>query len=244
MVGLTIINNLSVIFALFMQFLKVFAYMAKRRVSKEKIQKPWMKYKEIDVIKEILKKIKPLKCLEWGSGYSSIYFPNYIHKAARWISIENDIDWANHIKTINQRSNVEIFYKKPNNFPWTDENNDGAYSDLKDYIEYPGKFGTFDFILIDGRARKECLLKAYDIINEEGIVILHDAGRIHYHEPFSLYKFTTLFEDSPKSIGGLWVGSKNINIEKVLNIKKHKKIWNSYTRLKNFFNIIFMKKRI
>jgi len=34
-----------------------------------------MDYIEIDIITEILMKRKPRICLEWGSGYSTIYFP-------------------------------------------------------------------------------------------------------------------------------------------------------------------------
>lgn len=191
-----------------------------------------MKYKEIEIIKEILKHLKPMRCLEWGTGYSTVYFPKYLNRYSKWISIENDRTWSTHIESINRNSNVEIYHIEPNSFPWTDKYKDGAYTDLKDYIEFPSRFGNFDFILIDGRARKDCLIKAYELIRNEGIVVLHDASRNYYHKSLKLYRYSVLFKDYCKDIGGLWVGSKGINIGKVLNINKHRVLWEFYNNIK------------
>ena len=52
---------------------------------------------------------------------------------------------------------MNIKYIPPNNYPWSDNNNDGSYEDLIDYIEFPDNHTPYDFILIDGRARLECI---------------------------------------------------------------------------------------
>ena len=174
-----------------------------------------MGHKEIEVIKKILTELHPQRCLEWGSGYSTLYFPKFLTENAKWISIEHSREWANRIKRMNRNSGVEVFYVPPNHYPWSDVNQDGSYSDLKDYIEFPRKFGNFDFILVDGRARKDCLTVAYDIISDGGVVILHDAERKYYHEPFKLYKYQRLFPGGQKGIRDLWIGSKKLNIKKL-----------------------------
>ena len=197
------------------------------------IVKPWMRYKEIEIIEEILKNLQPLKCLEWGSGYSTLYFPKFLRKNARWISLEHEKNWASKIRSINQNLNVEIHCILPNILPWTDKHQDGDYSDLKDYIEFPSNFGKFDFILIDGRARKHCLIKAYNLIGNRGVVVLHDANRRYYHEPFKLYKNQVLFEDHRKHEGGLWIGSKERKLNTILNVKRHKDLWLKHSKARN-----------
>jgi hypothetical protein len=102
--------------------------------------------------------------LEWGAGFSSLYFPKYLENGSKWFSIEHDLTWFNKIKILNQNPKCVIFHVKANHFPWTDEYNDGAFSDLRDYLSFPMKFGKFDFILIDGRARSYCLIAALELI--------------------------------------------------------------------------------
>ena len=208
------------------------------RVFKRKMSQPWMKYKEIGIIQEILKNLQPEKCLEWGAGYSTLYFPRFLNKNARWVCLEHDKDWIRKIeKKTKQNPNVEVFYIPPDHFPWTDEYKDGAYSDLSSYVEFPNSLEDFDFILIDGRARKECLIKAYQLLRGRGIVVLHDANRKYYHGPFELYEYRALFEDHRKFDarceyeGGLWVGSKDTDLGFVLDVDKHKKVWRIYEKI-------------
>jgi hypothetical protein len=118
---------------LFSVFLKRYRDIIVRRFQKEMI-KPYMKHKEIAIIEDILKNLQPTKCLEWGCGYSTLFFPRFLRKNSEWVSIEHDKKWYIKIKSLNRNPNVKIFYIPPNNFPWTDEYGDGSYTDLRDYI--------------------------------------------------------------------------------------------------------------
>ena len=40
--------------------------------------KPHMKNREILILEELLRNLKSKNCLEWGSGYSTIYFPKFL----------------------------------------------------------------------------------------------------------------------------------------------------------------------
>ena len=140
-----------------------------------------MKNREILIIEELLKNLQPKQCLEWGSGYSTIYFTKFLPTDSNWLAIEHASEWAKRINSLNKNSRIKIKFVPPNRFPWTDDNNDGSYSDLMDYIEYPKDAAPFDFILIDGRSRIACLERAIEWISDKGVVVLHDSNREFYH---------------------------------------------------------------
>lgn len=194
------------------------------RISLRKtIIKPWMTYEEILVVKDALETFRPQKCLEWGTGYGTLYFPHCAGKGAQWFSVEHDSQWAVKIKGMNKNPNILITHVPPNHFPWSDEYHDGAGSDLQDYIEFPGQLGPFDFVLVDGRARKDCLRKAYEMITEKGLVILHDAERRHYHQPFELYPYQFLFDHARTGIR-LWIGSRGLDLNKKIDFTKYENL--------------------
>lgn len=188
--------------------------------------KPLMRDKEIIIIEEVLKNKRPKICLEWGAGYSTLYFSKYLEKDAKWIAVEHDKHWFDKIKRlVRQDSRVSIYYIPPNQSPWTDPYGDGSISDLKDYVTFPEKLNEkIDFILIDGRARKFCLITALKLLKDDGVVILHDANRKYYRSTFRHYKYQVLFEDLRYNDGGLWIGSK-LGLDNILNINKHKLNW-------------------
>jgi len=212
---------ITLLFKEYMDYLSVIF----RRILRRDIKKPWMKYREIQVITEVLTNFKPKKCLEWGSGYSTLFFPQLLSNNFTWISIEHDKNWFEIISRLNRNKNVKIFHVPPNKYPWSDDYKDGSYDDLRDYIEFPTRFGKFDFILIDGRARRECLKKSYNILIKNGIVILHDANRVYYHDSFKFFKYTLLLKDYRTDAGGIWIGSKGLKIENVLDVEKWSKYW-------------------
>ncbi len=198
---------------------------------KKKVMRPWMKVREIDIIKEILKTHKPMKCLEWGAGYSTLYYPKYLGPNAEWISIEHEKDWFLNINKMNTRGNVRIHHVAPNRYPWTDPLGDGAYADLTDYIEFPEKLGRFDFILVDGRARVECIKKGSELLSDHGIVILHDANRKNYEEPWKNYRYQALFRDYRDIVGGFWIGSQKVDLRSLIDIDFHMGIWKMYEEI-------------
>lgn len=48
-----------------------------------------MRYREIDLISEVIERLNPAMVLEWGSGYSTLYFPKKLSKEAKWLSVEH-----------------------------------------------------------------------------------------------------------------------------------------------------------
>lgn len=184
---------------------------------------PWMRHKEIDLLGELIDNLQPTKCFEWGSGFSTLFYPKLLPENSRWHSVEHDLAWYNQIKDLNSNRHVKISHVFPDNIDFKD---DGSIEDFKTYVNYPEN--TYDFILVDGRARKNCLEKAHEIISDKGIVVLHDANRKMYHAPFKMFKNSILLTDYHRNGGGLWLGSKSVPIESIVDIEKHRNIWRKH----------------
>jgi len=215
----------------------------RRRVCDAGPHFPLMRRMEIDLINNVLKTIQPKSCLEWGTGYSTLYFPNLLTKNASWLSIEHNCSWSEKIRSLNTNKFVTVSYFKADYEPWTDKNSDGAYDDLSSYVNAPDSKGKFDFIMIDGRARVACLLKTIDIINDGGVVVLHDAFRTYYHEALTPFPFQEMFhfrdgKGNGRHQRGVWIGSLQRPIEMICNVKLHRAIWNLYNTIGDIVKII------
>ncbi|WP_226390705.1 class I SAM-dependent methyltransferase [Penaeicola halotolerans] len=199
-----------------------------------KLERPFMKNKELDIILEVITKKQPKRSLEWGSGFSTLWFPSLIEKRDLWLALEHEEDWAKLIQSKNTDDKVRIDYVASEIPGWNnkeDYKKDGTYEEFKSYVEYPEQFAPFDFVMIDGRARIDCLKKAFDIVNDDAIIIFHDCNRPHYHKYQDLFKYGVFITDHRKSHGGMWIGSKATPIEEVLDVAYHQELWRRHTKL-------------
>lgn len=194
--------------------------------------RPWMRQKEIDLILAILKGTNPQNCLEWGSGFSSLYFPQYLSQEARWLALEHETTWGNTVKNLNKRKNVEIRVVTPDKNSWQ---GDGNYEEFKSYIESPVG-NKYDLIIIDGRARMECVHKGKSLLSDKGVMILHDANRKKYREVVGSMEHSALFTDHRSGYGGMWIGSKQ-PLKQVLDVDFYQNVWQSHNKLSRLFSI-------
>lgn len=188
-------------------------------------QRPYMKYREQDIFEEVLTNLKPKKCLEWGSGHSTLYFPQTYHPEL-WVSIENNQEWFNRINESLTAKNVKLLWIQMHHFPIQKDNVAGTYlDDMKLYLDAADPYAKFDFIMIDGRSRVLCLEKAQDLIHENGVIALHDANRAFYRHNLPQFSYQVLFNDFRRNAGGLWLGSPGRPIQEVLEVEKHQNKW-------------------
>ena len=166
--------------------------------------KPWMKEGEIKSLEKILlnlgKKLSTLRILEWGSGGSTVHFTDFLKNrgiAYEWLSLEYNKDWYGEIRKLKSgdpRAKIVLF----------DVGNaelKQRHANMDDYVSYPAKLGEkYDFILVDGRKRRRCLLEAQKLLLPGGVVVLHDAERKYYHCAFSRFPYSRFLRTS------LWVG--------------------------------------
>lgn len=138
--------------------------------------KPQMADHEVEIIDELIEQRQPRRCLEWGSGGSTNYFPREHECIRYWLSIEHDPEWYAKIKDlVPEKVDLELLDK------------DNYYADIwKRHRNYPR---IYDFILVDGIFRRECLIIARGLLAVGGIVLLHDSGRGEYTPSYGLYPY-------------------------------------------------------
>lgn len=151
---------------------------------------PMMSTKEVDIVNSLLETHKPKQCLEWGSGLSTIYWNTRYSFIDKWIAVEHNLEWyVRVLKEIGLSDQVRLFFLP----------NTRLYYHIFNNLDY-----KFDFILVDGILREECLNVAKNIVSKDGFVLLHDSGRSSYRGWFDIFPhYEELIEgENPLSDGG------------------------------------------
>lgn len=150
---------------------------------------PMMAEHEVEYIKAFITNNGVRTVLEWGSGNSTIWFPNNCPKVTRWLAIEHNGHYVNYLKDKVKKDVVELRFLQ---------------DDEQKYID--GADGEkFDLIIVDGIARDKCLEKAFSLLEEQpgARVLLHDSGRTEYKKWYEKYKHTIIYEgEIPQKDGG------------------------------------------
>jgi hypothetical protein len=124
--------------------------------------------------------------LEFGSGGSTIEVLKY-NNIKLVYSIENDISWYNRLTNIVKDNNLDtdkefnyiyIPMKVKENC-WGHPDNSVSNSIHRSYTDIlydldSDKLNKLDLILIDGRYRVACLLKLYNLISEDCVILFDD----------------------------------------------------------------------
>ena len=195
---------------------------------------PGMTGKEIRIIKNILSsfKGKKLRILEWGCGRSTVFYAKYLRKCGidfEWYGIENSREWHNLVvkwlekEKLAEKVHIYLFEFAPFWLkPGWDWNNPGVCGfgpkeeNEMDYIYFPKKLNLkFDLIIVDARFRRRCLIEAQKLLAPQGLVILHDAQKVHYQSPLTSYKYGQfvdsgyLYGDQNRVRAKMWIGSND-----------------------------------
>ena len=111
--------------------------------------------------------------LEWGSGGSTLNVAPLATRRA--VSIEHDRRWCAKMQSKLKGHSIEYYCIPPNK----KYKHDGSYSSLKSYVDRIDTLGedVWDFVLIDGRARVACAVKALAYISPDSVVTIHDYAR-------------------------------------------------------------------
>lgn len=151
--------------------------------------KPFMDDHEVEAICGALRLFHhPITALEWGSGNSTTYFHKQLRKGSKWFSIEHDPEWAEISDNLIKSSNATDIYLHhvPADEPWSGLN-DGTFDEFKSYILLPTSLDKkFKIVFVDGRARVECMQIGWMLLDNSGIMILHDAQRVQYRRGIPL----------------------------------------------------------
>ncbi len=131
---------------------------------------------EVEFLNSFLSKNKAV--LEWGSGGSSLFIAE---RVLHLDSIEHDIEWFNKVNFL-RPSNMNLHYVPKNSEELP--GHDGTYENYKDYVNFPLTLNRkYYLIFIDGRARVDCAKIASLLLEEDGIILIHD-----YRNPNPIYR--------------------------------------------------------
>lgn len=213
------------------QFLRDQRAKLARRVLGRDIQ-PWMKTRELDIILEALAACRPMHCLEWGAGTSTLFFPPRIPSLRSWLSLEHNRDWHDSVAARNRDPRVALRWIPPDRGDYPGTRKEGTYEDFHSYVDHPGTLGRrWEFIFIDGRARAACLARAFDLVTEDGLVILHDANRDYYVADLPPFAHLLRLTDYRRGRGGILLASRGRPVEAFIDVARHQRLWRGHDRL-------------
>lgn len=148
------------------------------------LPQPFMEAHEVEAITVLLRGFdRPLNAFEWGSGASTLYFGTRLPSGSFWQSLEHDPTWYEQTAANATQWNALHLHVQhiPPDRHWTGNGDDGSYETFRRYVLYPTTLNkTFSLILVDGRARIPCMAVGWELLEEDGVMILHDAERDEY----------------------------------------------------------------
>lgn len=146
---------------------------------------PWWTYNAIDEIEAFLLARPNARVLEYGSGASTVWLARRAHFVK---SIEHDPDWYHLVRQrVQPFSNVEIVLREPEvakpSGAYTSEKGEFSGWSFKNYVcEIERDSKPYDLIIIDGRARNDCLDAAKLHLVNGGLILFDNTSRRRYRK--------------------------------------------------------------
>ena len=182
---------------------------------------PLMTPKERSIYKDMLLGLssrQPLDIFEYGTGYSTLYFAQFLmSQGIRFHihSVDHNRDWHLNIKRLLHQEGFDSVvtlhlseFHPRGIFP-------PESSHELEYIRMPQIMAaSFDLIVVDGRFRRRCMEVAAGCLKRQGKVFLHDAERDFYHSALGIFKCGQFIDGGkfypfePRQ-HKVWIGSMN-----------------------------------
>jgi hypothetical protein len=144
---------------------------------------PWWTYRAIDEVELwIARRPEPARVFEFGAGASSAWLAR---RAAQVHSVEHSSGFAELMRpTWDRYENLTVHVVEPEatDVPRTPSGKEGQRGlDFTRYVETIDRVGgTFDLVVVDGRARTEALRHAIGHLASDGIVVFDNSRRARY----------------------------------------------------------------
>lgn len=183
------------------------------------------------LLHRVATRFEHLRVLEWGTGASTLWYSSYLRRLGvpfTWAAIEHyraffdgeahpglaayDDTTVIHLG----RGDVEPDVPAPSDHGVTAYVFDAGevrpdrpgravdrLVNLDAYVALPSRLGgVFDYVMVDGRKRRRCLLEAAQLVSATGYVVLHDAWRTHYQCAWPAFASSSRFGDE------CWIGAQ------------------------------------
>lgn len=146
---------------------------------------PWWTYRAVDVVEAWLSaRSRPIRVFEYGSGASTLWLSR---RADEIITVEHHRGFAEHMAPIlAAQGNIELRIVEPvkSGSPAVPSHKEGHGGlDFSDYVAaIDSTEGSFDVVVIDGRAREACLRAALPRLAPDGIIVFDNSRRLRYRK--------------------------------------------------------------
>lgn len=152
----------------------------------------WMDPVEYSQLRAIIETVAPRHCLEWGSGGSTQALLEACPFIEVYVSVEHNGAWHDRVKSTVSDARLRLHHVPADQPLLTVKPTQKQIEawDLRaelepdvmaSYVNLPRSLGiSFDFILVDGRARNFCVREGYELLRSGGVLVVHDAQREEY----------------------------------------------------------------
>ncbi|MCB9506504.1 MAG: class I SAM-dependent methyltransferase [Myxococcales bacterium] len=149
--------------------------------------------------------VAPKRVLEWGSGGSTAAMLRLLPTVESYVSIEHNREWFERVRSLVKDPRLDLRHAAPSEpepviserlsrpkrtaalKAWFARCEDEPAL-MADYVALPGSIHTsYDFVLVDGRARNACMRAGYALLRSGGVMVIHDAQRPEYRETIESY---------------------------------------------------------
>lgn len=146
---------------------------------------PWWTYKAIDVVEAWLAaRPHPIRVFEYGSGASTFWVSK---RSDEVFSVEHHEGFAGMMRPELAKLGNVTFLETPaprSDAPRVGSRKTGSENlDFYDYVHaIDGIEGQFDLVIVDGRAREECMRVASQRLADGGILVFDNSHRQRYRD--------------------------------------------------------------
>lgn len=150
---------------------------------------PWWTFASADVVDRHLDGRAGARVFEWGSGASTVWLAR---RASHVIAIEHDEEWAERVRPyVADRGTVVTVAPRSGALGAPVGSSKRGFGGL-DFTDYVAAIDVddvdYDVIVIDGRAREACLVRALDHLADDGLIVFDNVDRRRYREAISATK--------------------------------------------------------
>ncbi len=145
---------------------------------------PWWTFDASDRVSDLLAARPHARAFEWGSGASTMWLSR---RAGSVISIEHDAAWADIVTPVlPANAVVQVVSPAPAiGDPGEELSGKAGFAglDFRDYVSaIDDTKGSFDLIVVDGRARNACFHQAITRLAPGGILVFDNVDRQRYRD--------------------------------------------------------------
>lgn len=177
------------------RFLRPLIKLKWKSYRKKNFPSPWIIPQATEFYKKVLK--EDMKGAEFGGGFSTAFIAPRVNSL---VTVEHDEEWSKITENmLKERKLDNVDYrvipaiKNPDKVTLVELDSFDGFQIKSEFNNYFSALDTeenksYDFIIVDGRARTECCIKAIPKIKDGGMLILDNSERERYLPVFEILK--------------------------------------------------------